>query len=253
MNAKIKKILLNCIYPVAVVAIVLLVWAVAAAAMDVSFILPKPVETFREFFAYLKSSEFWTALGLSLWRSFYAFLISFVIALVFAVLSAVSGIARRLISPFMSILRALPTIAIILTLIIWLSRSNAPVAVAIVVICPTLYSAFFAAISGVDKKLVQMSRVYRVSRKDMLCKLYLPGMAEGLFEGSASGFALNIKLVVAAEALAQTPQSIGTMMSFAKILYETQKLFALTVAAVLLSVACEQLIRLLGRAVVKWK
>lgn len=253
MNAKLKKILFNCIYPVAVVAIVLIIWTVAAAAMDVSFIFPKPLETFREFFAYLKSSAFWKALGMSLWRSTYAFIISFIIALAFAVLSAVSNVARKLISPVMAIVRALPTIAIILTLIIWFGKSKAPAAVAIIVICPTLYSAFFAAISNVDVKLSQMSRVYRVSKKDVLFKLYLPGMAEGLFEGSASGFSLNIKLVIAAEAIAQTPNSIGKTMSFAKILLDTQKLFALTVAAVLVSIFCEYLIRLIKRAVIRWK
>ena len=57
----------------------------------------------------------------------------------------------------------------------------------------------------------------------------------------------------AAEALAQTARSIGSMMSFSKALLETEKLFALTIAAVILSVVCEWIIRLIGRAVIKWK
>ena len=247
-----KKILFNCIYPLAVAAFVLLVWAIAAAAMDVSFILPKPSETFGEFFVYLKSIVFWKALGASLWRSFYSFLISFFIALALAIVSEISESARKLITALMAVVRAIPTIAVILTLIIWLSPEHAPAAVAVVVICPAMYSSFFAAVHGVDKKLVQMSRVYRVRRRDILLKLYLPNMAEGLFEGAASGFSLNIKLVIAAEALAQTRIGIGNMMNFSKIMLETQQLFALTVAAVLLSVACEWAIRGIGRAVIVW-
>ena len=96
-----KKILFNCIYPLAVAAFVLLVWAIAAAAMDVSFILPKPSETFGEFFVYLKSIVFWKALGASLWRSFYSFLISFFIALALAIVSEISESARKLITALM--------------------------------------------------------------------------------------------------------------------------------------------------------
>ena len=78
-------------------------------------------------------------------------------------------------------------------------------------------------------------------------------MAEGLFEGSASGISLNIKLVIAAEVQAQTMSSLGNLMYNAKWMLETEKLFALTIAAVILSVACEWLIRLIGRAVIRWK
>ena len=138
-------------------------------------------------------------------------------------------------------------------LIICLNSRLAPAVVAIIVIFPTMYSSFFAAIRGVDPKLVQMSKVYSVSPKDSLFKLYLPNMAEGLFEGSASGISLNIKLVIAAEVQAQTMSSLGNLMYNAKWMLETEKLFALTIAAVILSVACEWLIRLIGRAVIRWK
>lgn len=47
--------------------------------------------------------------------------------------------------------------------------------------------------------------------------------------------------------------SLGNLMYNAKWMLETEKLFALTIAAVILSVACEWLIRLIGRAVIRWK
>ena len=43
------------------------------------------------------------------------------------------------------------------------------------------------------------------------------------------------------------------MMNFSQALLETQELFALTIAAVLLSVLCEWAIRLVAKAVIRWK
>lgn len=98
-----------------------------------------------------------------------------------------------------------------------------------------------------------MSKVYGVKKRDMLLKLYVPNVAPALFEGAAGGFSLNIKLIIAAEALASTRFSLGGLMQNAKINLEMEKLFAVTVAAIVLSVLCEWIIRLIGRAIVRWK
>ena len=78
-------------------------------------------------------------------------------------------------------------------------------------------------------------------------------MAQGLFEGAASGFSLNVKLVIAAEVMAHTVGSLGNLMYNANWMLETERLFAITIAAVVVSVAFEWLIRLTGKAVIRWK
>lgn len=250
---KVYKRLVNCIFPILVVAVIFLVWWIAALAIDASLILPSPSESLRAFFAYFGEASFWRAIGNTMWRSLYSFVFSFVAAIVLALLAKRYLYARKLIDPFVAFIRSVPTMSVILILIIWLNPKIAPAVVAIIVIFPTLYSSFVAAVEAVDPKLVAMSAVYHVSKKDRIFKLYLPNMAPGLFEGSASGFSLNIKLVIAAEALAHTTASIGSMMNFSQALLETQELFALTIAAVLLSVLCEWVIRLVAKAVIRWK
>ncbi len=250
---KVYKNLLSCIFPILVVAVIFLVWWIAALAIDASLVLPSPSESLRAFFVYLGEASFWRAIGNTMWRSLYSFIFSFVLAIVFALLASRYAYARKLINPLIAFIRSVPTMSVILILIIWLNPRIAPAVVAIIVIFPTLYSSFVSAVESIDPKLTAMSEVYFVSKKDRIIKLYLPNMAPGLFEGSASGFSLNIKLVIAAEALAHTTASIGSMMNFSQALLETQKLFALTIAAVLLSVLCEWVIRLAAKAVIRWK
>ncbi len=252
-NKRIKKLLIDLSYPLFVTLIILLAWQIAALTLNVDVILPSPVNAFKQLFDYLGEKDFWLSLGGTLLRSLISFVFSFLIALLFAVLSAINKTAKKIISPFAAIIRSVPTMSVILLLIIWLSPLVAPLAVAVIIICPTLYSAFYGAIDSVDKDLLMMSRVYGVSHKDIIKKLYLPNMAKSMFENTASGFSLNIKLVIAAEALAQTAKSIGKLMQFAKINYEPTKLFALTLASIIVSVALESFIRYLGKISIRWE
>ena len=74
-----------------------------------------------------------------------------------------------------------------------------------------------------------------------------------MFENVAAGFSLNLKLVIAAEALALSRNSIGKMMQYAKVAIEPAQLFALTIAAVILGVICETVIRFVGKKAIRWQ
>jgi len=250
---KLKQILIDLAYPLIVVVVLLLLWQLLATVLDATLILPSPKQSFEQFFSYFTQKQFWSALLGTFWRSTYSFAFAFIVAVVLASICCVSKVVRKFVLPFIAILRSIPTMSIILILIIWISPSVAPAIVAIVVTAPTLFSAFLGAFDSVDKKLVDMSKIYKVSTKDVVFKLYLPNMASQLFESCASGFSLNVKLVIAAEALAYTSGSVGKMMQFAKINIEPAQLFALTLFAVILGVLTELLIRWIGKKVVRWQ
>ncbi len=252
-NDKTKKIILDIAYPALVTVATLLLWYVAALIIDVKLILPTPIDAFRQFFAYFAQTEFWAALGNTFLRAVYSFAIGFAVAIILASLSATFSVARKIINPFVAIIRSVPTMSVILLLTIWLSAALTPTAVAMIVIFPTLYTAFLAAIDSVDKNLLQMSKVYGVSKKDIVFKLYIPNMLPQMFENVAAGFSLNLKLVIAAEALALSRNSIGKMMQYAKVAIEPAQLFALTIAAVILGVICETVIRFVGKKAIRWQ
>jgi len=56
---------------------------------------------------------------------------------------------------------------------------------------------------------------------------------------AAGALSLTVKLMVAAEVLANTAGSLGAMMQTARIYFETAELMALTVATVLVSLLLE--------------
>ncbi len=247
-----KKLLFNSIYPIAVILMVLVIWYFACWWIDVELILPTPAQAFIHIGAYLKDISFWVSLGWTYLRCIESFLIAFLIALGLAVLAYSKKEAEKFINPFMAFIRAIPTMAIILILIISIAPEGTPIVVAGIVICPTLYQSFLTSLKQIDQKLVEMTNIYHVSKKNQIFKFYIPTVLPGILENSATGFSLNIKLIIAAEAMAQTRNSIGKLMQYAKISIEIEKLFALTIIAVILSVISEALIKLFKRVVCRY-
>ncbi len=247
-----KKLLFNSIYPIAVILMVLVIWYFACWWIDVELILPTPAQAFIHIGVYLKDISFWVSLGWTYLRCIESFLIAFLIALGLAVLAYSKKEAEKFINPFMAFIRAIPTMAIILILIISIAPEGTPIVVAGIVICPTLYQCFLTSLKQIDQKLVEMTNIYHVSKKNQIFKFYIPTVLPGILENSATGFSLNIKLIIAAEAMAQTRNSIGKLMQYAKISIEIEKLFALTIIAVILSVISEALIKLFKRVVCRY-
>ncbi|MDE7161211.1 MAG: ABC transporter permease subunit [Anaeroplasmataceae bacterium] len=242
-----KKLLVNLIYPLVVILVILFIWYLACMWINVDLILPSPAQAFIHLGEYLREKEFWVSLGWTYLRSIEGFLIAFGIALVCSVLAYAFAEVEKFMNPFMAIVRAIPTMAILLILIIVIHPSQTPLVVAGIVICPTLYQAFLSGFHQIDKKLIEMVNAYHVSKKDQIFKFYIPSMKPVILEHTATTFSLNIKLVIAAEALAQTRNSIGKLMQFAKINIEIEKLFALTIIAVILSLISEAAIHALKK------
>lgn len=244
-----KKLLVNLIYPLAVILLILLIWYIACWWIGVDLILPTPSQAFLNLRDLIKDSTFWISLGWTYLRCIEGFLIAFGIALICSLVAYAFKEVEKFLNPLMAIIRAIPTMAIILILIIMISPSQTPIVIAGIVICPTLYQAFLSGFHQIDKMLIEMANVYQVPKKKQILKLYIPSMKSVILDNTATAFSLNIKLVIAAEALAQTRNSIGKLMQFAKVNIEVEKLFALTIVAIILSMLSEALLYLLKKVI----
>ena len=227
-----RRKLLNLLFPIGAVAALVAIWAIAAAAAGDRLILPSPAETAAEFVRMIGGKtcgKFWAAFGMTLVRSLLAYVCAGAAAFGFAFLSR-NEYVRRALYPIFSVLRAVPTMAVIFLFLIWVRARWSPVWVA--VLLPTMYAAFNQAFDAFDARLEEMSRVYRVPLRVRLQKMYVPLLLPPLID-SLSFLSLSIKLVVAAEALAMTATSLGALLYNANITFETARLLAVSLAAVL--------------------
>ncbi len=231
--------ILNLILPIATILALVLVWLIGALIVQEAIVLPTPQDTFVRMMELLGEGEFWQNLMGTILRSFVAFVLSFVIGSLLALCVNFYKISRPIIKILVSILRAMPTIAVILLLLLWTNSKVASVIVTMLVVLPTIFSSMLDALSKVDRDIIAMLRLYKVGKKEMLLKYILPIILPTTLRTIGSGLALNIKLIVASEVIAGTAKSIGNMMTEAKIYFETAELFAIVIFMLIISVTIE--------------
>nr|MBO4518244.1 ABC transporter permease subunit [Clostridia bacterium] len=243
--------ILNFLLPIISVAAVVVLWAAAARSVDSEYILPTVGETFTALLELFKSAEFYRAFLGTLKRSFIAFSISYILAFFVAFCSYESGKAKRFLSPLLVIIRALPTIAIVLLLIVWTNSRIAPVIVTMLVIFPTLYNNLYSALCGIDKELNEMCKVFGVKNYQRITKVVFPQIAPEFIAAAGAGLTLNLKLMVAAEVLAQTAYSMGYLLNTSKIYFEIPTMLALVLITVITGLIIEFLFGLWAKKAVK--
>ncbi|MCI8420835.1 MAG: ABC transporter permease subunit [Clostridia bacterium] len=250
-NKKLYQII-NYSLPVVTVVMIVIVYAIISKVVGVELISPSVGSTLKEFFAMFGKGEFYKAVGGTLWRAFIAYVLSFVLAFALAALTKLWKPLRRAFSPIVALIRVLPTMSLILLALIWFNSFQSTVLVAFCIVFPMLYTGFCDAIESVDKDLIEMSRVYAVDKRRLVTKLYIPQALPSVFTSIKSSIGLNLKLIISAEVLAQTADSMGLYMQLAKINLDTAVLLAWTIVAILLGGLFEGIVTLIQKKAVKW-
>ncbi len=249
---KIKGIIYK-LSPLIAFGVLILAWQIGAKIVGIAMILPTPAETMQELWELMQEATFYAALWGSVKRCLISFSICFIVALMCAILGYLVPIAHRLMPPIVSIMRAIPTMSVILLTVLWLSTNEGPMFVAGLISFPLLYASFYEALNSTDKTLISVSQVYKVPTTTQIKQLYIPHMLPTIFMAVGSGIGLNFKVVIATEVLTQTYQSIGIAMQKARIYLETAELLAWTIAAIVISFLMELIILTIRKAVIKWE
>lgn len=248
-----EKLIYNILLPLAGVVFFILVWGIAAIITGKEIILPTPIKVLESLGELFLDSSFYKAVGTTLLRSLESYFIAFVLAIILAVLSSLNRIVEKLLSPFIIITRAIPTMSVILLALIWLNSNLAPMFVAFLIIFPLLYTGIFDSIKRVDKGLVDMSKVYKVGKHNIISKLYIRETLPSVFTLMRSTLSFNLKLIIAGEVLAYTSLSMGRFMQRASAYLDTATLLAWTVAAIVIGYLLELFVIALKKIFVKWE
>ncbi|MBE7087842.1 MAG: ABC transporter permease subunit [Clostridiales bacterium] len=234
---------LNLILPVVSILSIIAVWTVAARTINNDIIMPTVSQTLleiKELFVNPRlSGEFWLSFLGTLWRSFVSFVISFVLGFSLGVLSAKIRLVKSCVSPIVSIVRALPTIAVVLVLTLWTNSFIAPVVVTMLVVFPTIFTQIESSFISLDRTVSEAARVDGADERGVFFLVELPQVLPAVFSSIGGGLSLNFKLMVAAEVIAQTANSIGYMLNTAKVYFEMPKMIAIVCIAVLFGLIIE--------------
>ncbi|HNS35857.1 MAG TPA: ABC transporter permease subunit, partial [Mesotoga sp.] len=130
----------------------------------------------------------------------------------------------------------------------WGVGFSSPVYIVLLTLFPIFTINIAEGVRNVDKKLVEMAKVYRLSRKVVLRKIYLSSAFPFIVSSMRVGVGIMWKSVAVAEFMVGA-SGIGRAMSDAKYSINTTRVFAYTLILVILGILTEKLLDLLiGRS-----
>lgn len=233
--------------------ILLLVWQAIAVKVNNDIYLPKLQEVLTSLFQIVKEKDFL----LIVFSSFYRTIISFGVALVFAiimgVLSSLYPLINNLLKPLNSIGKTIPTLVLVVLALIWVDKDNAPFIVGIAIVFPILYDGILNTLTKNDKKLEEMMKIYEVPTLEKVKKVYVPNIIFYILKILVPTISLAFKVVIAGEVHGQPKYGIGASVQIAKMNFDTPTIFAWIVIIAIISLLFELVNKILTKKYYRWQ
>ncbi len=226
-----------------VALIYIAVWEAASLLVGKELLLPSPLATLTRLFELLAKGESWYDAGLTLLRIMSGYLLGVSAGVLLAILTASSRFAETLLSPLRSIVKASPVTSFILLALLWLSSNLVPMFISFLMVVPMVWAATAEAIVQTDIRLVEMGRLFGLSRWKIVKKIYVPSVLPQFLAACTTALGFAWKSGVAAEIIALPKQSIGYRLYESKLRIETADLFAWTLFIVALSMLLEWILK----------
>ncbi|MDQ0321677.1 sulfonate transport system permease protein [Pararhizobium capsulatum DSM 1112] len=191
------RIGLSVVFPLGI----LLLWEAAATVGLINGrLVPPPSRVIATLSSLAATGE----LALHIWTTTLRVALGFVFGAAAAtVIGAVVGYfatVRRLVDPTLQALRAIPSIAWVPLFILWFGIFEASkiMLIAVGVFFP-VYLGVVGALLGVDRKIVEVGRIFRLSGFDLVRRILLPAVLPTFVLSLRAGLGLGWMFVVAAE------------------------------------------------------
>ncbi len=163
-------------------------------------LVPPPSVIYATFAELAETGELQRHALATLARVLAGFGIGVVTGTVFGAVTGYSAILRQLLDPSLQALRAIPSIAWVPLFILWLGifEASKVTLIAVGVFFP-VYLGVMGAVMSVDRKIVEVGRVFRLSGIQMVRRILLPAVLPAYVIALRSGLGLGWMFVVAAE------------------------------------------------------
>jgi sulfonate transport system permease protein len=172
------------------------------------------------------------------------------------VLGALTGYlvpARRLLDPMLQALRSIPSIAWVPLFILWFGifEMSKVILIAVGVFFP-IYLALSAAILGVDRKLVEVGRIFRLSGPQLVWRVLLPATLPAYVVALRAGLGLGWMFVVAAEFMGAS-EGLGFLLVDGQMTGRPQTILAAIVAFAVLGKLSDGLLAAVSAPCLRWQ
>lgn len=220
----------------------LLVWQLVSLWVGNDILLVGPWETLKTLWGKLWEAAFWQACICSVFRICAGFLAGMLLGVTLAAVSVRYSVLEEILAPVMTLLKAVPVASFVVLFLIWWSSAWLATAISFCIVLPNLYINTLEGMKSTDRKLLEMARVFRISRRDQFLYIYRPALKPFWDSAIRLAAGMSWKSGVAAEVIGLPEHAIGEQLYMSKIYLDTAGVLAWTVMIILISIGFEKLI-----------
>jgi sulfonate transport system permease protein len=242
--------LLGALPPIAVLAL-------AEAAVRFGWIapnlLPAPSDVAAALAQMLRDGQLTQHVLASTLRVAGGFALGAVLAVLFGALVGLSGLAAAVLTPSFQALRAIPSLAWVPLLLLWLGIDEASkiALIAIGAFFP-VYMGVSSGFRDVDRKLVEVARLRGLGRVALARRVLLPAALPALLTGLRNGLSLAWMFMVAAELIAAS-RGLGYLLTDGRETGRADLVMAAIVLLALLGKLTDSLMAAVEQRALHWR
>jgi sulfonate transport system permease protein len=231
-----------------------LLWEIAVRlGVSDGRLVPPPSVIYQEFAELARAGELQRHVLATLLRVAAGFGIGTVAGTLLGAMAGYSALARRLLDPSLQGLRAVPSIAWIPLFILWLGifETSKVALIAVGVFFP-IYLGVMGAILAVDRKIIEVGRVFRLSGPAMVRRILLPAVLPAYVVSLRAGLGLGWMFVIAAEFMGAS-EGLGYLLIDGQQLGKPAEIVAAILAFAVLGKASDAILAAAAAPFLRWQ
>jgi sulfonate transport system permease protein len=234
--------------------VVLIVWEILAQAgvLQPTY-APAPTEIIGTTVTLWQDGILGPDVLISLQRAGIGLAIGLAIGIMTGVLGGFLRTGEYLFNGLAQIFNTIPLLAVLPLFVVWfgIDELTKVLLIAFGAGVP-MYLNLFAAIRGVDQRLIEMARTTGAGSWRVVTRVLVPGSLPGFLVGLRFSLAYSILGLVAAETV-NAKEGLGFLITQAQTYLQTNKVFVGLVIYSILGLVADQFVRILERVLLRWR
>jgi sulfonate transport system permease protein len=216
-------------------------------------LMPPPSRIFKTLYDLAITGELWVHIGATLARVFAGFALGTIFGTLIGAIAGASRISKDIIDPTLQGFRSVPSIAWVPLFILWLGIFEQSKVALIAVGCFfPVYLGVLGAISSVDRKTVEVGRMFRLSQFSLVRRILLPAILPAYVLSLRQGLGLGWMFVVAAEFMGAS-EGLGYLLTDGQQLGKADQIIAAILTFAVLGKITDGLLAAASKPFLTWQ
>lgn len=227
--------------------------AIVRAGLASGRLMPPPSRLIMTAAALIRTGELQTHTLATMTRVLIGFGIGGALGTVMGMLTGASPLVRRLIDPSIQGLRSIPSLAWVPIFILWMGifETSKIALIAMGVFFP-VYLGMLTAIQSVDRKLIEVGRVFGLSAMGIALRITWPAVLPVWIASLRSGLGLGFMFLVAAELMGAS-EGLGYLLLDGQQMGRADTILVAMITFALLGKAADSLLVAMSLPLLRWQ